>query len=80
MCNSMHLLAQQCVIAHVSTRVHTQPPPPSCREAREQLAKSATAADYKAYEREQEIRRVMQGEVEQYKRRKEVRACALVVW
>jgi len=35
----------------------------SHREAREQLAKGAAAADYKAYEREQEIRRIMNGEL-----------------
>eukprot|EP00983_Pelagomonas_calceolata_P099299 1158443-Pelagomonas_calceolata.AAC.7 len=41
------------------------------REAREQLAKSATAADYKAYEREQQIRRTVDEQIAEHKRRME---------
>jgi hypothetical protein len=43
-----------------------------CREAREQLAKSATAADYKAYEREQQIRRLVDEEIAQGNRKMQV--------
>lgn len=68
--------ATSAIAAHFKAYVYacgfTSPYPSVCREAREQLAKSATAADYKAYEREQEVRRAIDEEITQSQRKLEV--------